>query len=65
MGVRNGLATYYLLGYVLSTFEYGCRGPVDKTSNGRFGANTFHLEPEDVLAGGEANLTFGQGKHII
>lgn len=65
MGVRNGLAIYYILGYVLSTYEYGCRGPIDKTSNGVFGANTFHLQPEDVLAGGEANLTFGQGKHLI
>jgi hypothetical protein len=34
-------------------------------SKNPFGANTFHLEPEDVLAGGEANLTFGQGKHVI
>jgi hypothetical protein len=65
MVIRNGLAIHFLLGHVLSTFEYGCRGPVDKTTNGRFGANTFHLEPEDVLAGGEANLTFGQGKHIM
>jgi hypothetical protein len=30
-----------------------------------FGSNTFHLEVEDLLAGGEANLTFGQGKHVI
>jgi hypothetical protein len=56
MVIRNGLAIHFLLGHVLSTFEYGCRGPVDKTVNGRFGANTFHLEAEDVLAGGEANI---------
>mgnify|MGYP006374897581 FL=1 len=55
MAIRNGLAINYLLGHVVSTYEYGCRGPVDKTVNGVFGGNTFHLEPEDILAGGESN----------
>lgn len=32
---------------------------------GPFGSATFHLQPEDLLAGGQANLTFGQGKHLI
>ncbi len=52
MVIRNGLAINYLLGHVLSTMEYGCRGPVDGTVNGVFGANTFHIEPEDILVGG-------------
>lgn len=65
IGVRNGLAIYFNLGHGLSTKEYGCRGPVNGDDRNPFGANTFHLEPEDLLAGGEANLTFGQGKHLI
>ena len=65
MVLRNGLAIYFNLGYIVSTKQYGCRGPSKDDPRGRFGANTFHLEPEDVLAGGQANLTFGQGKHLI
>ena len=53
------------LGHIFSTKKYGCRGPVDGSSTGVFGANTFHLEPEDILAGGTANLSMGQGKHLI
>lgn len=63
--IRSGLAIFFNLGYVVSTLEYGCRGNVGGDTKNPFGANTFHLEPEDLLAGGEANLTFGQGKHLI
>lgn len=63
--IRNGLAIYYNLAHLVSTKEYGCRGPIRGDPKKPFGANTFHLEPEDVLAGGEANLTFGQGKHVV
>lgn len=56
------MAVYIELGHVLTSEEYGCRGP---NKEGKFGAQTFHVEPEDLLAGGEANLTFGQGKHLI
>ena len=60
--LRQALAVYVSLAHVLTSDEYGCRG---HNSEGQFGAGTFHVEPEDLLAGGEANLTFGQGKHLI
>ncbi len=65
MVIRNGLAVHFGLGHIVSTKTYGCRGPINGDPHNPFGANTFHLENEDVLAGGEANLTFGQGKHIV
>lgn len=63
--LRNGLAIFYNLSHVVSTHNYGCRGPINGDPSNPYGANTFHLEPEDLLAGGEANLTFGQGKYLI
>ena len=65
MMIRNGLANYFNLGHVVSTKEYGCRGPVNGDPKNLFGGNTFHIEPEDVLVGGTSNLSFGQGKHVI
>jgi hypothetical protein len=63
--IRNGVCKYLELGHVFSTKKYGCRGPADHSVDGVFGANTFHLEPEDLLAGGMVNLSMGQGKHLI
>ena len=62
VALRSGLAMYTALGHVVSTHEYGCRG---LNSSGLNGANTFHLEPEDLLAGGTANSSFGQGKYLV
>ena len=64
IGKRQALSVYVELAHILSTSWYGCRGP-SAEKGGKFGAGTFHIEPEDVLAGGEANLTFGQGKHLL
>ena len=60
--LRSGLAMYTALAHVVSTHQYGCRG---LNSEGKNGANTFHLEPEDLLAGGTANNSFGQGKYLV
>lgn len=65
MVVRNGLAIHYNLAHVVSTKQFGCRGPVGGNPKNRFGAGTFFLDPEDVLVGAGANLTFGQGKYLI
>ena len=53
---------YTALGHVVSTHEYGCRG---FNHEGKNGANTFHLELEDMLAGGAPNNSFGQGKYLL
>lgn len=65
MNIRNGLAIHYNLGHVVSTKKFGCRGPVGGDPKNRFGAGTYFIDPEDVLAGTGANLTFGQGKYLI
>lgn len=41
--IRNGLAIYYNLSHLVSTKEYGCRGPIGGDPKNPFGANTFHL----------------------
>ena len=58
------MSVFYTLGHVLTSHAYGCRGPT-KEDPSYFGGNTFHVEPEDLLVGGEANLTLGQGKHLL
>ena len=65
MNIRNGLAIHYCLAHVVSTKKFGCRGPVGGNPCNRFGAGTFFIDSEDVLAGTGANLTFGQGKYLI
>ena len=47
--IRQALAVHVTLANVLSSDEYGCRGP---NKDGKFGAGTYHVEPEDLLAGG-------------
>ena len=42
MAVRQALAVYVSLAHVLTSDDYGCRGP---NSEGHFGSATFHVEP--------------------
>lgn len=64
--VRVGWNTRVSLGKVFTDEEYGKRGSCfDKNMNRVNGADTFHIEPEEIIVGGLPNLSFGQGRYVI
>jgi Dyp-type peroxidase family len=63
---RSGWATKILLGRVLVSDDYGFRGRrTDDQGNIYNGADTYHINPFEILVGAMPNLGLGQGKHLI
>jgi Dyp-type peroxidase family len=63
---RSGWATKILLGRVLVSDDYGFRGRrTDDQGNIQNGADTYHINPVEILVGAMPNLGLGQGKYLI
>ncbi len=63
---RAGWAAKVLLGRVLTSDEYGFRGQrIDAKKNVYNGADTYHINPYEVLVGAMPNLGLGQDKYLI
>jgi pyruvate-formate lyase len=63
---RAGWAAKVLLGRVLASEDYGFRGRrTDSKGNIYNGADTYHINPLEILVGAMPNLGLGQGKHLI
>jgi Dyp-type peroxidase family len=63
---RAGWAAKVLLGRVLTSNEYGFRGRrTDAKGNTYNGADTFHINPYEIIVGAMPNIGLGQGKHLI
>ena len=63
---RAGWAAKVLLGRVLTSDEYGFRGRrTDADGNIYNGADTYHINPLEILVGSMPNLGLGQGKYLI
>ena len=63
---RAGWAAKMLLGYVLVNEDYGFRGRrADPDGNIYNGADTYHINPSEIIVGAMPNLGLGQGKYLI
>jgi hypothetical protein len=63
---RAGWAAKILLGRVLVSDDYGFRGRrTDDQGNMYNGADTYHINPWEILVGAMPNLGLGQGKYLI
>jgi Dyp-type peroxidase family len=63
---RAGWAAKVLVGRVLTSEEYGFRGRrTDANGNAYNGADTFHINPYEIIVGAMPNLGLGQGKYLI
>jgi Dyp-type peroxidase family len=63
---RAGWAAKVLLGRVLTSNEYGFRGRrTDSKGNTYNGADTYHINPYEIIVGAMPNLGLGQGKHLM
>ena len=63
---RAGWAAKILLGRVLTSEEYGFRGRrTDAKGNVYNGADTYHINPYEIIVGAMPNLGLGQGKYLI
>ncbi len=63
---RAGWAAKVLLGRVLTSNDYGFRGRrTDSKGNTYNGADTYHINPYEIIVGAMPNLGLGQGKHLI
>jgi Dyp-type peroxidase family len=63
---RAGWAAKVLLGRVLVSDEYGFRGQrTDDRGNAVNGADTYRIQPTEIIVGAMPNLGLGQGKHLI
>jgi hypothetical protein len=63
---RAGWAAKILIGRVLTSEEYGFRGRrTDAKGNTCNGADTYHINPYEIIVGAMPNLGLGQGKHLI
>ncbi|MBB5803289.1 Dyp-type peroxidase family [Saccharothrix ecbatanensis] len=62
---RMGWAIKIGLGKVFAGHDYGFRGR--RHENGRTvnGADTYHVDPAELIVGGMPNLGLGQGKYVI
>ncbi|RAM48221.1 MAG: formate acetyltransferase [Hapalosiphonaceae cyanobacterium JJU2] len=63
---RMGWAIKMSVGYVLVSHEYGFRGrkqqPNDNWLNG---ADTYRIQPQELIVGGLPNLGLGQGRYVM
>ena len=63
---RAGWAARMLLGHVLTSDAYGFRGRrTDANGNVYNGADTYHINPYEILVGSMPNLGLGQGKYLM
>ena len=64
---RRGWAIRIALGEIFASYEYGGRWRKQDaaTGNWRNGADTFHVNPLDWIAGSMNNIGIGQGKYMI
>lgn len=66
ISVRMGWNIRVSLGKVFTDQEYGKRGSrFDDDQNRINGADTYHMEPEEIIVGGLPNLSFGTGRYVI
>ncbi|APU14932.1 MULTISPECIES: Dyp-type peroxidase [Actinoalloteichus] len=63
---RMGWAVKLSLGSVFASKEYGFRGrTTDAAGNWVNGADTYHLDPLEIIVGGMPALGLGQGKYVV
>ena len=63
---RAGWTAKVLLGHVLTSDAYGFRGRrTDQNGNAYNGADTYHINPLEIIVGAMPNLGLGQGKYLI
>jgi Dyp-type peroxidase family len=63
---RMGWAVKIGLGKVFPSHEYGFRGRrPDADGNWVNGADTYHIDPAELIVGGMPNIGLGQGKYVI
>jgi Dyp-type peroxidase family len=63
---RMGWTVKIGLGKVFPSHEYGFRGRVpEHDGNWRNGADTYHIDPAELIVGGMPNIGLGQGKYVI
>ncbi len=63
---RSGWTARMLLGRVLTSDEYGFRGRrTDAKGNTYNGADTYHIDPLEIIVGSMPNLGLGQGKYLM
>jgi Dyp-type peroxidase family len=63
---RAGWAAKILLGHLLTSDAYGFRGRrKDEHGNVYNGADTYHINPYEILVGSMPNLGLGQGKYLM
>jgi Dyp-type peroxidase family len=62
---RSGWAAKMLLGTVLVGEEYGFRGRRQVDGDLVNGADTFHIQPSEIIVGAMPNLGLGQGKYLM
>jgi Dyp-type peroxidase family len=63
---RMGWAIKIGLGQVFPSHDYGFRGRrEDEHHNWVNGADTYHIDPAELIVGGMPNLGLGQGKYVI
>ncbi|ASO20342.1 Dyp-type peroxidase family [Actinoalloteichus hoggarensis] len=63
---RMGWAVKLSLGSVFASTEYGFRGRRrDAEGNWVNGADTYHLDPLEIIVGGMPSLGLGQGKYVV
>jgi len=63
---RLGWAVKVGLGHVFASDAYGFRGR-RRTKDGNWvtGADTYHIDPAELIVGGMPNVGLGQGKYVI
>ncbi|MFE2757843.1 Dyp-type peroxidase, partial [Actinosynnema sp. NPDC059335] len=62
---RMGWAIKIGLGKVFAGDDYGFRGRRHEHGRTINGADTYHIEPAELIVGGMPNLGLGQGKYVI
>jgi Dyp-type peroxidase family len=63
---RSGWTAKMLLGHVLTSEDYGFRGRrTGPDGNVYNGADTYHINPLEILVGSMPNLGLGQGKYLM
>lgn len=62
---RMGWAIKVGLGRVFPSREYGFRGRRREGGNWVSGADTYHIDPAELIVGAMPNLGLGQGKYVI
>ncbi|MGH3770838.1 MAG: Dyp-type peroxidase [Pseudonocardiaceae bacterium] len=62
---RMGWTIKIGLGRVFPSHDYGFRGRRQEHDNWINGADTYHIDPAELIVGGMPNLGLGQGKYVI